>query len=240
MKISNTLSVDETLHAFVEGELLPGTGVTPQGFWAALDSILAAEWMRRNHPDAYYNASSHMLTNELIVAELPFERRGQGDGWYWACSFNTEAPLTEYVMHWHKRFDDQLERYIDFGGKRGRVDVKSAKFKAYRMPMVIQLFDRLTWYAVGDPEAVRDLCSTVTHIGKKSAQGLGTVDYWEIRPWPEDWSETREGWLTRAIPVVAGLQSGRVAQYGIRPPYWHSGHQRVCAMPEVGHGQGSI
>jgi len=41
LKISNTLSVDETLHAFVEGELLPGTGVTPQGFWAALDSILA-------------------------------------------------------------------------------------------------------------------------------------------------------------------------------------------------------
>jgi len=47
MKISNTLSVDETLHAFVEGDLLPGTGVTPQAFWAALDAILA-DFIPRN------------------------------------------------------------------------------------------------------------------------------------------------------------------------------------------------
>ena len=205
--------------------------------WFPLDSILAAEWMRRNHPEAYYNASSHMLTNELIVPDLPFARRGQGDNWYWACSFNTEPPLHEYVMHWHKRFDDHLEKYIDFRGKRGRVDTKSGKYKAYRMPLVLQLFDRLTWYAVGDLEAVRDLCSTVTHIGKKSSQGLGAVDYWEVEPWPEDWSEARGGKMMRAIPVElglpAGVQKGRMAIYGVRPPYWWSGHQKLCYMPEV-------
>jgi hypothetical protein len=36
MDISNTLSVDDILHAFVEQELLPGTGVAPGAFWAAL------------------------------------------------------------------------------------------------------------------------------------------------------------------------------------------------------------
>ncbi len=41
MDISNTLSVDDLLHAFVEGELLPGTGVEPKAFWAALEKILA-------------------------------------------------------------------------------------------------------------------------------------------------------------------------------------------------------
>jgi len=41
MDISNTLSVDDLLHAFVETELLPGTGVDPRAFWAALDAILA-------------------------------------------------------------------------------------------------------------------------------------------------------------------------------------------------------
>ena len=205
--------------------------------WFPLDSILAAEWMRRNYPEAYYNASSHMLTNELIVADLPFERRGAGGDWYWACSFNTEAPRHEYVMHWHKRFDDQLEQYIDFRGKRGRVDTKSAKFKAYRMPMVIQLFDRLTWYAVGDLETVRDLCNAVTHIGKKSAQGLGAVDYWTVEPRPEDWSVAAGDRLTRAVPLsdMPGDIAGRVSQYGIRPPYWHSSHQRICLMPEVRH-----
>jgi CRISPR type IV-associated protein Csf3 len=212
--------------------------------WFPLDSILAAEWMRRNHPEAYYNASSHMLTHDLIIPELPFERRGSGDNWYWACSFNVVPPLHEYVMHWHKRFDDHLEKYVDFRGKRGKIDTKSGKHKAYRMPLVVQLFDLLTWYAVGDLEAVRDLCSTVTHIGKKSAQGLGAVDYWEIEPWPEDWSEVARGRLSRAVPAELGLpdgvQGGRMAQYGIRPPYWHSNHQRVCVMPEVGHGQRAL
>ena len=41
MDISESLSVDDILHAFVEQELLPETGVTPKAFWAALETILA-------------------------------------------------------------------------------------------------------------------------------------------------------------------------------------------------------
>ncbi len=41
MDISKTVSVDDQLHAFVETELLPGTGVAPAAFWAALETILA-------------------------------------------------------------------------------------------------------------------------------------------------------------------------------------------------------
>ena len=40
MNISSNLSVDDLLHAFVEQDLLPGTGVAPQAFWAALDAIV--------------------------------------------------------------------------------------------------------------------------------------------------------------------------------------------------------
>lgn len=210
--------------------------------WLPLDSILAAEWMRRNHPDAYYNPSSHMLTNDFIVAKLPFERRGQGDNWYWACSFNTQPPLSEYVMHWHKRFDDHLEKYIDFNSRRGSVNIKSGKYRAYRMPLVVQLFDRLTWYAVGDMALVRDLCSAVTNLGKKTSQGLGMVDYWEVEPWPEDWSEIANGKLTRGIPAENGLPEGvqksGVALYGIRPPYWMREHQKICYMPNMPGVQG--
>ncbi|MBW2672557.1 MAG: hypothetical protein JRD89_03960 [Deltaproteobacteria bacterium] len=203
--------------------------------WFPLDGILAAEWMRRNHPEAYYNASSHMLTNDLITPELPFERRGDGDNWYWACSFNMEPPLGEYVMHWHKRFDDHLEKYINFGGKRGKINVKSSRYKAYRMPLVVQLFDQLVWYAVGDIEAVRDLCLGVTHIGKKSSQGLGAVDWWEVTPWSEDWSVYGpNGRLMRAIPFDGQARVGvTIRQWGIRPPYWWSDHQRLCFIPEV-------
>ncbi len=41
MDISSTLTVDDILHAFVEQELLTGTGVDAAKFWGALESILA-------------------------------------------------------------------------------------------------------------------------------------------------------------------------------------------------------
>ncbi|MBW8816449.1 MAG: malate synthase G [Caulobacterales bacterium] len=41
MDITRTLSVDDLLHAFVERELLPGTGVEPAAFWSSLEAILA-------------------------------------------------------------------------------------------------------------------------------------------------------------------------------------------------------
>jgi malate synthase len=39
--ISTALVIDDLLHAFVEQELLPGTGIVPAAFWASLEAILA-------------------------------------------------------------------------------------------------------------------------------------------------------------------------------------------------------
>jgi malate synthase len=41
MDLTSRLSVDALLRDFVEGELLPGTGVSAQAFWSALEGILA-------------------------------------------------------------------------------------------------------------------------------------------------------------------------------------------------------
>ena len=41
MDINSSLSTDDILHAFVEQELLPGTGLTPDAWWAALEAILS-------------------------------------------------------------------------------------------------------------------------------------------------------------------------------------------------------
>jgi len=202
----------------------------------SLDSILASAWMRKYHQDAYYNASSHMLTEELILPELPFERRGKGEDWYWACSFNTIPPLCEYITYCHRRFDDDYERYIDFGKYHGKVNQKEGRYKAYRMPLVNLLFDRLEWYAVGDLNATQELCRAVSYIGKKSSQGHGAVDYWEVSLCQEDWSVARNGRLTRAIPAAEelpkGILPGKVAVRGIRSPYWHESSQRLCWVPE--------
>src|SRR4051812_38680709 len=41
MDITPSLSVEDVLTAFVQDELLPGTGVEPKAFWLALEAILA-------------------------------------------------------------------------------------------------------------------------------------------------------------------------------------------------------
>ena len=41
MNISSRLSVDEILADFVESELLPGTGISPNAFWSSLETVLA-------------------------------------------------------------------------------------------------------------------------------------------------------------------------------------------------------
>ena len=200
-----------------------------------LDSILAAEWIRRQRPDCYYEPPPPGTKDGWIEAPLPLERRGAGSQWYYACSFNQAQPITEYVTYWHRRFDDHMERYIDFKGRRGKVSEQSGRFKAYRMPLNILLLPCLEWYALGDIEAVRDLCQEVAAIGKKPAQGYGIVSEWEVMPWVADWSEMGpQGELTRAVPELpagAAAHKCRRRFYGLRPPYWKRENQKEVWMP---------
>ena len=66
MTMSDALRVHETLRAFVEGELLPGTDVPADRFWASLEAILtdftprnAALLQRRNELEARIDAWRH-------------------------------------------------------------------------------------------------------------------------------------------------------------------------------------
>lgn len=192
-----------------------------------LDSILAAEYIRKHHPDNFYNPPPPGDKTNWIEPTLPFEKRGKDNKWYWACSFNQIEPTGEYITYWHRRFDDNYEQYIDFKGKRGKVDETSGRFKAYRSPLNILLIPFLEWYAVGDIKAVWDLCKCVTAIGKKTSQGYGIVDRWEVTEWDEDWSETRDGLLTRALYELPDGVQGRKAVFGMRPPYWQRENQAV-------------
>ena len=197
-----------------------------------LDSILAAEWARKNYPEEFYNPPKPGQNEGWIIADLPFEKRGQGNRWYWACSFNQTRPVKEYIMHWNRRFDDQFEKYIDFQGKRGKVDSSSGRYKAYRMPLTVLLFPYLEWFAVGDIEAVRELCQGVAAIGKKPSQGLGFVKEWEVMPWHEDWSEIGpDGKLMRALYELPRGGKAIMRQYGMRPPYWRRENQGVVYCP---------
>lgn len=210
----------------VRAYLLDGRIAGTEPFFP-LDSILAAEWIRRQLPDKFYNPPPPGSKQGWIESDLPLERRGQGDKWYYACSFNQTRPLREYTHYWHRRFDDVYERHIDLKGHRGKVKETRGQYKAYRTALNIMLLPCLEWYAVGDIEAVRELCSEITAVGKKQSQGFGLVERWEIMPWPQDWSEVGpNGRLMRAVPKDSGT-----AYWGVRPPYWRKENQCICEMP---------
>lgn len=182
--------------------------VVTTDLYLPLDSIMASAWVHKNRPDIAYTPIVDY--ENMVQAELPLEKRGEGDDWYWACSFACGEPKREEILHWHKRFDfDLATKHVDFGNRRGKVDVKSGYYKNYRMPIVTYLVPKLEWYAVGELKEVVLLVDEITHIGKKRSQGFGRVQRWTVEEWPEDLS------FLRAIPDPNGDM-----EMGIRPPYW--------------------
>jgi len=198
--------------------------------WFPLDGILQYAFVRKHDHKILYT-SAVGLQPETLSFDLPLvKRNAESDDWYWACSFNTTRPVYEYAVHWHKCFDDHLVRFIDFQGKRAKISRASGRYRAYRMPLYLLLFDFLEWFAVGLREEVEDLCKYITHIGKKTSQGFGAIDHWEITEIPEDWSETKGESLTRPV-VYTGqvIPNGcHLSWLGIRPPYWCTQNWRLC------------
>lgn len=186
------------------------------------DAAMADIWMRENHPEIMASSQSSISQDNLIIAELPLARLGQGDDWYWACSFACGEILGEEIVYWHKRFDSQnAEEFVDFGKRRGAVNTSSAKYKNYRMPMVKVLVPELVWYAVGELSDVERLVKKIPALGKKRSQGFGIVREWIVAEWPEDLSSLR------AIPDENGE-----FYTGIKPPYWLPLNKRRCHIPD--------
>ena len=177
---------------------------------------------------------------ELIEADLPLERRGSGQDWYYACSFCEAKWAEESVTHWHKR-STLNERIRYLGTDAGKLDVSKGETKAYRMPLyLLHAGERLTWYAVGDMAWVTDRIETVTTIGKKRTAGHGAVVDWQVEPVTEDWSVAKGERLMRAVPfgeAPSVVTEFAVGSYALRPPYWHYDHQRpnllIPALPRA-------
>ena len=196
--------------------------VVTTDLYLPLDSIMASAWVHKNRPDIAYTPIVDY--ENMVQAELPLEKRGEGDDWYWACSFACGEPKREEILHWHKRFDfDLATKHVDFGNRRGKVDVKSGYYKNYRMPIVTYLVPKLEWYAVGELKEVVLLVDEITHIGKKRSQGFGRVQRWTVEEWPEDLS------FLRAIPDPNGDM-----EMGIRPPYWLAWQWKRARLPDDG------
>lgn len=170
---------------------------------------------------------------------MPLDKRVRGNIYYYACSFAYPQPwwITEGIDHWNKRFDFNLSSLIDFNGKRGTVNVQSARYRAYHMPIYYRVTRKIEWFCFGEKDLIGKYLALVTHIGKKRSQGWGRVARWEVNDCQEDWSEMKNGKPMRALPANSFPEEHqfKVRHYAVRPPYYTVGHfkpnQMLCVVP---------
>lgn len=216
------------------------TGVVSDEF-LPLDGIIYAQLCRDKFGHEEFSLPGGNQEFLFDRNEMPFEIRERAGEWYFACSFAQPEKwwLHEACDHWNKRFDLAESDLVDFKGKRGTINVQSARYRAYHMPIYYRVAIKVEWYCVGDRERIEYLLSTVTHIGKKSSQGYGRVNRWETAALLEDFSEYKDGLLMRALPTTKDelLAIGKrgaafkVRHCGFRPSYYVKQNQTLCLIP---------
>lgn len=131
-----------------------------------------------------------------------------------------------------------VEEYKLFGGPKIRtVNTGTGPNKSHRIPQPRALVERMTWWAVGESDAVRRLLELVTHLGKRRAAGHGRVDAWTVEPcepWPGFPCLRPDGTPMRSLPLDwPGIGPGASVGYGpLLPPYWDARLNIECAMPD--------
>ena len=137
--------------------------------------------------------------------------------WFYAASFAVwPAHTVEGTDYWNKRLDMSLIDLVDWQGKKARFDVATGRYKSYHMPVFYRSALSVSWYVVGKKAEIERLLRMVTNLGKKSAQGWGAVNEWQVETFPEDWSVwDSTGRLMRAIPS----NDSATPLYGLRPSY---------------------
>lgn len=187
-----------------------------------IDAILYYAAMARHYgPQAL--STPGQATAEPV--DLPLAKHAGGGVWFYSASFAQWDSPSEGQTFWAKRFDRKQEGLIDFGKKRGKVITEQGQYKAYKMPVFYRHALSVSWYVVGDKDAIESLLATMTHVGKKTSQGFGRINRWTVESIADDWSLYKDGQLMRAMPQSGGIL------YGIRPSYWESCNQVPCLLP---------
>lgn len=204
---------------------LAGAICLPEGP-IALDSLLMAAVALR---DGLEPPASPAECREI---EIPIE---QDRGVYLASSGVYAVDRREGAFT-NQRFP--LSEAQDMGGPRlRRIQITAGKTKSYRLPRehLHLVDDRVTWFAIGDADAVRLLVAWLPYLGRKRAVGLGRVREWAViicEAW-DGFPVLRDGYPLRALPLDwPGLAPDAERAYAVpSPPYWDHARRVECAVP---------
>lgn len=152
------------------------------------------------------------------------------------CSSPISTPETYELRHLHRRFPIHEAQML--GDKRlRRINVAGGPTKSFRIPQELTYLrdDTITWWCIGDADAIREMLVRCTHLGKKRSVGRGIVTGWSVReidPWPGFPVLTAEGKPLRPLPLDhPGLVEPAHGYATLTFPYWERQREELCAVP---------
>ena len=194
----------------------------------ALDGILASQVaLREQLPPPSCAADCQPI-------EIPIQR--EPGGRFHLCSFG-EFELTEFDIRWVNR-RAPVDQYQHLTSAKGKVLITAGPDKSYRLPLETGhlVNETITWWCIGDDDAIRDLLVGVRYLGKKRSVGLGAVEWWDVSlcdTWP-GFPVLRDGSPLRTLPLdCPGLaEDPPVAYRCLTYPYWAHEHEELRACPQ--------
>lgn len=194
----------------------------------ALDGLLAAQVAARdNLPFAFDERG-------IAPIEIPVQRE-PGGRFHLASISHQEIDQTE--LRWLNRRFPVAEAMVFGDAKLRRIDITAKDTKSWRIPLATfhAEHDRLTWWCIGEPDAIHELLKLCHYVGKKRAVGLGAVDRWsvtECEPWP-GFPVLRDGLPLRSLPVDwPGLRPDAERGMAVLTyPFWRRHREEEAAVP---------
>jgi CRISPR type IV-associated protein Csf3 len=170
--------------------------------------------------------------DDRLFVNRPRVRDGHKEGalWGWCASAVHADWLCQDRYAIRKRPElEQMVRYTTSPS----VNLGAGQQKATNLLLPARFATELHWYAVGDMTEVERLLTThVRAVGKITTKGPGSVMHWHVEPWKDDWSVTREGALTRVMPIAYEASGGFAAEASIRAPYHHASRIVPALRPD--------
>jgi CRISPR type IV-associated protein Csf3 len=179
-------------------------------------------------------------TRPIIEREMPIGRGEIMGEWYWQVSSPSYCIVSEYTDRFRKRWQPGIDSPESAWGKRkAKWSTSEGAEKSYDLPLYCRNTPAITWYVVGDGDAIASQLVDCTHLGKKRSYGNGQVLRWEVEPIKEDWHLWRDNKLMRPMPYRLLYSDSRILlsepvtmAWGWRPPVWLSINKEVCVMPQ--------
>lgn len=196
---------------------------TSDDYSPSLDGLLEALWY-----DQRGEYSPNVTRETYQRAPLPLALGDLDGEWYWKVSaphYRYRSPSSFQIR---RRWDVADVGRVDFGKKSQKWNTSAGEFKSYDLPIFTRQIERITWYAVGDRNAVLELLAGCTALARKRAAGKGAIadrNGWTVEEVPEDWHLFGpRGQLMRLLPTRLAEAAGyvpepepRIVQFGWRP-----------------------